>query len=178
MNAQARCMIRLGHGCAAKTWATAPPLKTVVLSGSMASGARKSRPARTQDGRVDDKAVLVDQAGLDQRSGEPCPAVGEQVSVGALLLEPRDGFGQVSGGDRRLTPVGGRERVREHDLGDLVHRLGERPGGGGPVIGPPRVGGGTHEVRAGVAHGLDGPTEGVIGGPAAIQSVLPSAGAT
>jgi hypothetical protein len=25
------------------------------------------------------------------------------------------------------------------------------------------VGGGTHEVRAGVAHGLDGPTEGVIG---------------
>jgi hypothetical protein len=31
--------------------------------------------ARAQDGRVDDKAVLVDQAGLDQRSGEPCPAV-------------------------------------------------------------------------------------------------------
>ncbi len=35
--------------------------------------------ARAQDGRVDDKAVLVDQAGLDQRSGEPCPTVGEQV---------------------------------------------------------------------------------------------------
>lgn len=26
-----------------------------------------------------------------------------------------------------------------------------------------RVGGGTHEVRAGVAHGLDSPSEGVIG---------------
>jgi hypothetical protein len=58
--------------------------------------------ARTQDGRVDEKAVLVDQAGLDQRSGEPRPAVDEQVSVGALVLEPRDGVGQVSGGDRRL----------------------------------------------------------------------------
>ena len=65
--------------------------------------------ARTQDGRVDEKAVLVDQAGLNQRSGESCPTVGEQVSVGALPLEPRDGFGQVSGGDRRLAPVGGRE---------------------------------------------------------------------
>ena len=67
--------------------------------------------ARTQHDRVDDKAVLIDQAGLDQRSGEPHPAVGEQVSVGALLLEPRDGLGQVSGDDRRLALVGGRERV-------------------------------------------------------------------
>jgi hypothetical protein len=55
--------------------------------------------ARAQDDRVDDKALLVDQAGLDQRSGEPYAALGEQVSVGALLLEARDGFGQVSGGD-------------------------------------------------------------------------------
>ena len=38
----------------------------------------------------------------------------------------------------------------EHDLGDLVHRLGERPGGAGPVAGPPRVGGGPDEVRTGV----------------------------
>ena len=29
--------------CAAKTWATAPPLKTVVLIGSMVSGAMKIR---------------------------------------------------------------------------------------------------------------------------------------
>jgi hypothetical protein len=62
--------------------------------------------ARAQDGRVDEKAVFVDQAGLDQRSGEPCPAVGKQVSVGALLFEPRDGFGQISGGDRRNTTLG------------------------------------------------------------------------
>jgi hypothetical protein len=33
--------------------------------------------ARAQDDRVDDKAVLVDQAGLDQRPGEPGPALGE-----------------------------------------------------------------------------------------------------
>src|SRR5580704_17329645 len=65
--------------------------------------------ARAQDDRVDHEAVLVDKAGLDQRSGEPCPAVGEQVSAGALLLEPSDGFGQVSGGDHGLAPVGGRE---------------------------------------------------------------------
>src|SRR6185436_18726712 len=60
--------------------------------------------ARAQDDWMDDKAVLVDQAGLDQRPGEPCPAVGEQISVAALLLEPGDGFGQISGGDRRLAP--------------------------------------------------------------------------
>ena len=34
-----RLPIGLDHGCAAKTWATAPPLKTVVLIGSMVSGA-------------------------------------------------------------------------------------------------------------------------------------------
>jgi hypothetical protein len=60
---------------------------------------RQEEPLTTaQDGRVDDKAVLVDQAGLDQRPGKPCPAVGQQVSAGALLLEPCDAFGQVSGG--------------------------------------------------------------------------------
>jgi hypothetical protein len=49
---------------------------------------------------------LANKAGRDQRSSEPCPAVDEQVSVRALPPEPRDGFGQVSGGDRRLGPVG------------------------------------------------------------------------
>jgi hypothetical protein len=39
--------------------------------------------ARAQDDRVNDKAVLVDQAGPDQRPGEPRPAVGEQVPAGA-----------------------------------------------------------------------------------------------
>jgi hypothetical protein len=40
-----RCVgaIGLDHGCAAKTWATAPPLKAVVLIGSIVSGAVKSR---------------------------------------------------------------------------------------------------------------------------------------
>jgi hypothetical protein len=75
-----------------------------VSDGSAAEGGRARRLdgqrrredplARAQDGSVDEKAVFVDQAGFDQRSGEPCPAVGEQVSVGLLLLEPGDGFGQ------------------------------------------------------------------------------------
>jgi len=38
---------QLDHGCAAKTWATAPPLKERwVLTGSMVSGARKIRSPR------------------------------------------------------------------------------------------------------------------------------------
>jgi hypothetical protein len=31
--------------------------------------------AGAKDDGVDDKAVLIDQAGLDQRSGEPCTAL-------------------------------------------------------------------------------------------------------
>ena len=62
-----------------------------------------------QNDRVDDQEVLVDEAGLHQRSGEPHAAVGQQVAVAALLFEPRDGFGKISGGDRRLAPAGGRE---------------------------------------------------------------------
>jgi hypothetical protein len=53
---------------------------------------------------VDDKAVLVDQAGLDERSGEAGPALGEQVSSGGALLESRHGLGEISGGDLRLAP--------------------------------------------------------------------------
>ena len=60
--------------------------------------------ARTQDDGVDDETVLIDQAGLDQRPGEPCTALSEQVPAGVLLLEVRDRFGQVAGDDRRLGP--------------------------------------------------------------------------
>jgi hypothetical protein len=49
--------------------------------------------AGAQDDRVDGKPVLVDQAGLDQRTGEARPALGEQVSLRALVLEARDGLG-------------------------------------------------------------------------------------
>jgi hypothetical protein len=53
--------------------------------------------ARTQNDRVNHEAVLVDRTGLNRRSGEACPALGQQVSVGgALLLEPRDGFGNAT----------------------------------------------------------------------------------
>jgi hypothetical protein len=37
--------------------------------------------ARSEDDRVDDEAVLVDQPGLDERSSEPDAALREQVSA-------------------------------------------------------------------------------------------------
>jgi hypothetical protein len=58
--------------------------------------------AGTQDDRMHDKPVLVDQAGRDERPREPRPALRQQVSAGTLLLEPRDGLGQVAGGNCRL----------------------------------------------------------------------------
>ena len=65
-------------------------------------------------------------------------ARGEQISVAPPLLESRDGCGQISGGDRRLAPVGGRERIREHHLRDIVHRHRERPRAGLAGVGVPR----------------------------------------
>src|SRR3954453_22557972 len=65
--------------------------------------------ASAQHDWVNDEAVLVDEAGLDERSGESDAGLREQVSAGVLLLEPRDGGGQLSGRDRRLGPVGRRE---------------------------------------------------------------------
>lgn len=53
-----------------------------------------------------------------------------------------------------VSAVRGRERVREHDPGGLVHRLGERPGGSGPVGGRNRLG--QLSVRLGKADWLDG----------------------
>ena len=48
-------------------------------------------------------------------------------------------------------------------LGISFIALANGPEAVGPVAGPFRIGGGTDEVRAGVAHGLDHPTRGVIG---------------
>lgn len=106
---------------------------------------------------MNDKPVLVDQAGLDERADEPHAALDEQVPVGVLLLEARDGGGQVAAGDCRGAPLGGGERVGEHDLGDLVHRRRERPRCIGPEAGPHRIGRRTDEVRAGVAHRVEDP---------------------
>ena len=74
-----------------------------VADGSAAEGIRADRLdgercgeeplAGTQDDGVDDQAVLIDQTGLDQRSGEPCTALSDQVPAGLLLLESRDRFG-------------------------------------------------------------------------------------
>ena len=156
--------IGLDHGCAAKTWATAPPLKTVVLTDSMVSGAVKIRsPAPRTTGWMTRRYSSIKPVSTSDRAKRVPPWASRYPSQERCCLSRRDGLGEVSGGDLRLAPVGGCERVREHDLGDLVHRLGEWAGGGGPVAGPFRIGGGTDEVRAGVAHGLDHPTRGVIG---------------
>ena len=155
--------IRHDHGCAAKTWATAPPLKTVVLTGSMVSGARKSRsPAPRTTGWMIRRYSSIRPVSTSDRANRTPPWASRYPSERSCLS-------RVTASARSPAAIvvspqsADVERVREHDLGDLVHRLGERPGGAGPVAGPPRVGGGADEVRAGVAHGLDRPPEAVIG---------------
>lgn len=63
-------------GCAARRWAR-QPLKAVVLIGVMMSDELNTPLARTQDVGVNDNAVLIDHAGVDHRSGQPCLAVSE-----------------------------------------------------------------------------------------------------
>jgi hypothetical protein len=58
--------------------------------------------------------------------------MGEQVSVGALLLEPRDGFGQISGDDRRLTPVVDASESENTTLGISFIGLANGPEAPGP----------------------------------------------
>lgn len=64
---------RARYECALKTWATPPPLNTVVLIGSIVSGSRKIRLAPAQDDRVDHEAALVDQAGSRPAIGRIVP---------------------------------------------------------------------------------------------------------
>src|ERR1700751_3889977 len=61
------------RGRAAKTWATAPRLKTVVLIGSMVSGAMKSPLARAQNDRMDNQAGLVDKPGSTSQRAKRTP---------------------------------------------------------------------------------------------------------
>ena len=69
---------------AAKTWATASAAEGDGAHRLDGERCVEDPLAGAQDDRVDDEAVLVDQApGLDQRSGEPCPALSQQVSVGS-----------------------------------------------------------------------------------------------
>jgi hypothetical protein len=142
----------------------------------MVSGMVNSRSARTQEDRLDGKTVLVDQARLDQRPREPDTALGQQVPVGALLLEAHYGRGQVVADDRPRAPVGGGQRLGEHDLGDLVHRLGKRPSRARPVTSPPRVGCRTDQVGLGVAHGLKHPACAVLGAPGSLPPAAPVGG--
>jgi len=75
--------VGLDHGCAAKTWATAPPLKTVVLIGSTVSGARKIRsPAHGTAGWIGGGTDEV-RAGVAQGLDSPTGAV-----IGASRSDP------------------------------------------------------------------------------------------
>ena len=49
----------LDHGCAAKTWATVPPLKAMVLIGSMVSSARKIRSPAPRTTRSHEREAAV-----------------------------------------------------------------------------------------------------------------------
>jgi hypothetical protein len=66
--------IRLGYGCAAKAWATAPRLKTMVLTGSMVSGARKSRsPAPRMTGWVTRRYSSIKPVSISDRANRAPP---------------------------------------------------------------------------------------------------------
>ena len=83
--------------------------------------------ARAKDDRMHDEPVFVDQADRNERPREPRPALRQQVSVGALLLELRHRFGKVAGGNRRLGPVGGRSEFENTTLGISFIGLAKGP---------------------------------------------------
>ena len=81
-----RLSSRFDQGCAAKTWATAPPLKAVVLIGSMVSGAVKScSPEPRTTGWMTRRYSSIKPDLTSDR--EPRTALSEQVLAGVLLLE-------------------------------------------------------------------------------------------
>jgi hypothetical protein len=65
--------------------------------------------ARTEDDRVDDEAVLVDQAGFDQRAGEAHTALSAPVELIGAAEAPNDLFGNPR---RQSQPRSGQGRSR------------------------------------------------------------------
>ena len=86
---------RLGHGCAVKTWATAPRLERGGAHVLDRERCGEQPLARPEHNREDDKAVLVDQSRLDERSSESDASHREQVPARALLLSARDDVRQL-----------------------------------------------------------------------------------
>jgi hypothetical protein len=111
-----------------------------------------------QGQRLDQQAVLVDQVGRGERAGQPATTPDDHVRAGLGLdggdlgreLAPRDpGFGPAG--------LGIAERLREHDLWDVVHRRRVRVAGLRPVRRHLLVRDAAHEVGAGPADAVELP---------------------
>ena len=100
---------RRPHGQAAKV------VQLVTHPGAYRSSQPPDRRPRVPVHIDDGHRIIVSLRGRSTIDPPPAPSGGQVFrAFGALLLEPRDA--SASGGDRRLAPLGGRERVREHDL--------------------------------------------------------------
>src|SRR5215210_2867139 len=83
---------------------------------------REERRAGAEDHRVDEEAVVVDEAVLDQGGGEAGAADGQRIA--GLLLQAGDDLDGVAGGQGRVA-LDRLERRREHELGRRLPDAGE-----------------------------------------------------
>src|SRR5436190_16703838 len=105
-------------------------------------------------------------AGRSLNRGSPAPsAAGWTMSRYSSTTPSRDSaWSKLAPGDSRLGPVGAFQRLREDDLGDLVHRPREVAIRGRPVSGHLLVGDPAHQVRAGTPARVEDPALGALVG--------------
>src|SRR5579862_5459364 len=106
---------------------------------------------------MDDENVFVDESGTGERLSEAGAAPGDDLAAG-LATESGDLVGEIASCDRGFRPGRLVQRLREHDLGDLVHRGGVVVGGGWPKCGHFLIGHPPHDVCPGPADALKFPT--------------------
>src|SRR3954471_7796465 len=78
--------------------------------------------AATEDDRIDQQPIFIDQLVPKQLVDEIWAAIDEKIAA-RLLLEPRHARRDIARDDRRVVPVGPLERVRYDVLRDAVHLL-------------------------------------------------------
>src|SRR6266567_2379198 len=101
--------------------------------------------------------VFVDESGSGKRLRETGAAPGDDLAP-RLTPEGRDLVCEIATCDRRFRPCRLVERVREHNLRDLVHRGGVVIGRGWPVPRHLLVGHPPHDVRASPTYAIEFPT--------------------
>lgn len=101
--------------------------------------------------------VFVDESGPRKRLSEAGAAPGDDLPAG-LAPEGGDLVYEIAACDRGFRPCRLVERLREHNLGDLVHRGGVVVGGGWPVRRHLLVGHPPHDVRPGPTDPIEFPT--------------------